>query len=269
MKSFFTSLAFVLILCEERAHPATINFNTSAPGNWTVTGGGAVNATPYIVTTNVFPGQGMPGFTTTGISLTSTAETNGTFVSGGSFANFTGFWTADFRFFLPSDASAVSLVYSNLYADDRTVLMLNGTPIASAGIIAGHNNPTGGPDGFMTFSQGGALVNWTFPGPDGSVSGTTTSGFVLGGFNTLEAVINNTHTGIYGATDTFGGGPNDQTILALSGAISFVPEPSGFAVAMLGLACFRLKTWRARRRIRSPASPVRCRQAVRNFVRGR
>ena len=36
-------------------------------------------------------------------------------------AAFDGFWVADFHFFLPSDASSITLSFSNFYADDRAL----------------------------------------------------------------------------------------------------------------------------------------------------
>src|SRR5437016_7011480 len=104
------------------AEGATFDIGVATSGNWRVSGGGASNVSPYIVTTKVFPGGGAPGFTITGISVTSTAETNGTFVAGGTIAGFRdGFWIADYRFLLPSNAVNINLSYADLYCDDRVV----------------------------------------------------------------------------------------------------------------------------------------------------
>src|SRR4051794_35495149 len=99
---------------------ATLDFSTSTPANWSITAGGAVNATPY-----PFGGE---------ISVTTTGTGVGTFVPGGSFSNFDGFWLAQYVFSLPSDAASISLTFSNLTADDRVLLTLNGTPLAATGI---------------------------------------------------------------------------------------------------------------------------------------
>jgi hypothetical protein len=93
----------------------TISFDTSIATQWAVTAGGAVNATPY-------HRPAYPQF----IYITSGGDSTGTFVPGGSLANFDGFWTADFTFTLPADATNIRLNYGNFYADDRAVLTLNG-----------------------------------------------------------------------------------------------------------------------------------------------
>jgi hypothetical protein len=230
------------------ASGATLDIGAATSSNWTVTGGGAVNVAPYIATGSFGRGQGLPAVTLSGMSLTSTSDTNGTFVAGGSFNNFDGFWTADYRFFLPANASSITLNFANLYSDDRVVLTLNGTPIGATGIIAGHNNPTGGPDGSMEFTDGGALQPFTFSGPDGSVAGTVTAGFNVGALNVLEAIANNTNTGIYGTNQPLSAGLHDQTIVALTGSISYsiVPEPSLTAIMVLGCGI----VWGGKRKLR-------------------
>src|SRR2546428_6208180 len=75
---------------------ATLDFSTLTPASWTVTAGGAVNATPF-----PFGGE---------ISVTSTETSIGSFVPGGSFASFDGFWTAQYALFLPSGATSISLI---------------------------------------------------------------------------------------------------------------------------------------------------------------
>jgi len=231
------------------ASAVTLDIGAATSSNWTVTGGGAVNAPAYVATGVFGRGQGLPGVTLTGMSLTSTSDTNGTFAAGGSFSSFDGFWTADYRFVLPANAANIALSFANLYADDRVVLTLNGTPIGATGIIAGHNNPTGGPDGGMQFTDGGALQAYTFSGPDGSVSGTATTGFNLGGMNVLEAIANNTNTGIYGPDQPLSAGLHDQTLVALTGSITYtVPEPSVTAMLMLGCGLVWGRNWERLRR---------------------
>ncbi len=106
---YCVSLTALALLSARKSPGTTLYIGTATSGNWTVTGAGAVNVSPFVVTNEVFPGAGLPGFITTGFSLTSTATSNGLFVTGGTLANFTGFWTADYRFFLPSDASSITL----------------------------------------------------------------------------------------------------------------------------------------------------------------
>ena len=185
------------------ADTITIDTLTAA---WTVSGGGATNATPFI--------------NGSGISVTSNTFQTGTFVSGGSAANFDGFWTANLTFFLPSDATNVTLNFSSLQADDRAFVELNGNIIASAGIF-------GPGTGQMVFTDGGSLIdNVSFAGnPD---SGSANSGFILDATNTLLAIVNDTGTGISGnLNDTH----SFETIFAINGTISYdvpssqVPEP--------------------------------------------
>src|SRR5437764_13318789 len=94
--------------------------------------------------------------------------------------------------------------------------MLNGTPIGATGIISAQ-----GPAGDMVFTRGGPTQPYTFSGPDGSVSGIVTNGFTAGGTNLLEAICNNTHTGIYGTNEPLTAGIHDQAILGMAGAISY------------------------------------------------
>ena len=208
----------------------TIYFSTSTITGWTVTTGGAIDATPY-----PFGSE---------LSVSSTGTGVGTFVAGGSWSAFDGFWTAQFTFFLPANASNVSLEFSDLYADDRAVLTLNGTTIGSAGI------PYQGDaiDGSMVLSDGGALVPYTFDGASGAVSGTVTSGFVLGGMNTLLGIVNNTGTGVYGPLrPIFQGTSNDGTHFGLLGSVTYttVPEPQ----ALILLPPFFFFLPRLRRRV--------------------
>jgi len=178
-----------------------------------------------------------------GISVTSNTFQTGTFVSGSSAANFDGFWTASLSFFLPANATNVVLNFSNLQADDRSVLDLNGTEIGSAGIF--------GPGiGQMVFTDGGPLVdNVSFGGIPSS--GSANSGFSLGASNTLLAIVNDTGTGI--------GGPiNDshsfETIFALDGTVTYdlptsgVPEPSSGLLTLIAGSLLLLLRRKLRRK---------------------
>ncbi len=217
VKARLLAVAAILLLSRFALPAAMLDVGVGTSTNWRVTGGGATNVSPFVVTTKVFPGGGAPSFNITGISLTSTAETNGTWVPGASLAGFSdGFWTADYKIFLPTNAANVTLAWTNLYCDDRTVVMLNGNPVGATGIIS-----TQGNSGDMVFTKGGPAQPYTFSGPDGSVSGTATNGFIAGATNLLEAICNNTHTGIYGTNEPLTAGIHDQAILGMTGAISW------------------------------------------------
>lgn len=212
---------------------ATITLDT-ATAAWTVSGGGAVHATPFRL--DCIGSQDC-------LSVTSDSFATGTFVPGGSLGNFDGFWTASLNFSLPTDASGITLSYSGLFADDRTVLELNGTVIGSGGLL--------GPGvGQMVVTDGGPNNNFTFA-PSRS-SGTVTSGFILGGNNTLLAIVNNTHTGISGTLRPLTGG--DGTYFGVSGTVIYataVPEPASVALILLGAAVLAVRGGRRRARLGS------------------
>jgi hypothetical protein len=184
-----------------------LDFSTDNPANWTVTGGGAVNA-PALGHSDNWPAQSPP-FSGNVISITSNGNSTGTFASGGSMANFDGFWTATYKFSLPADASNVSLTFSNLFADDRVVLELNGKPIAATGLYVPGK-------GSMVLSAGASAVPYSFNSYP--LYGTVTSGFNAGGQNTLTAIINNTGTGMAGNLKPIDSG--DRSDFAVQGTIS-------------------------------------------------
>ena len=151
-----------------------IDITGSAPG-WSVSAGGAVDVAP----------QGVMG---NGLSITSNDFSTGTPVSGLDLSTFDGWWAAYFPFYLPANATNVQLSYYDLTADDRGVLELNGIPIGNAGYQTGL--------GSMTFTDGGSNVPYLFNGQ--FTSGSVSAGFILGAPNLLEAIVNNTRTGITG-----------------------------------------------------------------------
>jgi hypothetical protein len=205
----FTSLA------EYGAHAAGFDFSTTTATNWTTSGGGAVDVTPYQYGTD--------------ISVTSTAFSNGTFLLGGSLAQFDGFWTAKCAFFLPYGATKISLVYSNLTADDRAVLMLNGAAIGATGT----QTTSGGTQGYMVFTDGGPLESYYFSGPDATVSGSATSGFIVGDANVLQAIVNNTRDGVAGTTlRTLT--TTDGTTFRVKGAVSYSLTPPRLTITRSG-----------------------------------
>jgi len=196
------------------ASATTINISTSS-GNWTVSGAGATDATPFIL------GGG-------GISLSNNGIRTGTFVTGASAANFDGFWTASMSFFLPLNATDVLGTLVSLNADDRVVLYLNGNLVADGGL----GIPAGGSiAGKMEFTDGGGDQPFTFDSNDSSGSGS--DGFILGGTNTLFAIINNTGSGVTGTTKTYIG-DGDGATFRLQGSVTYAPEPTGMSMLLGG-----------------------------------
>lgn len=213
----------------------TISFDTSTASDWTVTAGGVSGATPYIVNAGLSSPSGQVVYENQ-LSVTSTGDGTGSFLAGGNLANFDGFWLAFYTFSLPANATSISLNYGNFYADDRAVLTLNGNIFDATGIpYFGQLNSVGS----MVFTDGGPLQSYSsFSSPDGFVSGTVTTGFNVGGVNTIEAIINNTHSGVYGPDINVS--PGDAAFLGLSGTISYevVPEPASALLVVLGSALF-------------------------------
>ena len=221
--SFFLIFSFPL----KGLSQETLFFDTGTASEWSVTGGGAQNVTPYIVNY----AERTPSTYYNFLSVTTTGDSTGNFLQGGSLANFTGFWLAIYTFTLPSYATSVSLTYNNFFADDRAVLTLNGQVINATGIISIQGAP-----GSMVFADGGNPQPYSFNGSFSS--GTVTSGFNIGGLNTIEVIVNNTGTGIYGSDRSIS--PGDTTFLGLSGTISYSPVPEPSTVAMLGVGILLL-----------------------------
>jgi hypothetical protein len=146
-------------------------------------------------------------------------------------ASFDGFWEATEPFFLPLNAMGVSLSFAGFASDDRAVLELNGIVIGDSG-----NGDPGSGD--MTFIDGGALQPFNFTN---QASGTITTGFNLGGTNSLVVIVNNTGVGILGATSTFTGTADNTFFKLSSGTITYVvPEPASAVVVWLGGAAMLL-----------------------------
>jgi hypothetical protein len=187
-----------------------LSFSTPNPNvnGWTVTAGGAVNAVPFVFI------EDLPSFGWNGnvIGMTSDGLGSGAFLPGGSLANFDGFWTAAWTFSLPNGAQNITLNYTGLFADDRVLLELNGTPIGAAGLH-------GPGEGSMVFSDGVSSVPYSFSGPAGS--GAIPAGFNVGGQNTLTAIINNTGVGINGSLTSIASSSGDRTGFAVNGTISY------------------------------------------------
>ena len=217
------SIAIVLSL-RDAAEAASLYVGTQANAlNWFITGAGATQsqALPY-------------GGLQDEISITNTGTSIGTFISGGSLANFNGFWMANLQFFLPANATSVSLSFSGLKADDRAVLELNGAVIGNDALVGAGANvfsfPPGPPDGPFSFNN--------------QTTGTITSGFNLGGANDLTLIVNNVNGGFFAPTSTFTS-TSDGTHVGVDATVGYsVPEPSilghvGVAFGLLGASRFR------------------------------
>ena len=210
----------------------TVDVSTGAATNWTVSGGGAVNAKPDL--------------TGSSLTLTSNGLADGTPVTGFSNAAFDGFWVADDSFNIPAGATSPSLSFSSLFADDRAVLFLNGTQIANFG-------GDGPGAGLMVLNDGSPNSPFTFTN---NTSGTISSGFNIGGANTLEAIVNNTAGGINANAAPLAG--TNGTDFGLAGTVTFntavaapataIPVPPalwmglGTLVGIIGIARIRRRT---------------------------
>jgi hypothetical protein len=226
---FKTSLLTAVVLGSQSvgfSQPQSVAIDTSVPSRWAVSGGGAVGVTPY-------HSAAWPAY----LYITSNDDSTGSFLPGGSYANFHGFWKADFTFSLPSSATNVRLDFANFHGDDRAVLTLNGNALAATGV-------DGPGQGYMVLTDGGALQPYTF---DNLTSGSATSGFNLGGVNTIEIIVNNTGNGISAPNQGFAYS-GDYTYVGLTGTISYtlVPEPSAAILVSVGSLLFGF--WRIGRR---------------------
>jgi hypothetical protein len=193
------------------AETITLDVGTGNPAIWTITGAGASNAPAYA-----------------SISVTSNGLRDGTFVSGGSLAEFDGFWYADTSFFLPANATEVSLNFSGLGGDDRGVLELNGQIVGN--FFLGSSGA-----GVMSFSPG-SYSAFTFTNVR---SGTVSSGFLLGQVNHLRIIVNNTNTfDVNAQTITFRDA-GDGTAAGLTATVSYTvlapPVPSVRIATYAGL----------------------------------
>ena len=159
------------------------------------------------------------------ISFSSDDKEDGTFVAGADAAAFDGAWYADLDFFLPANATNVTLSFNNLTVDDRVVLELNGVIIGDAGF-----GGTTDSKGRMAFNLDAPLTETDFDF-DGANSGTVTTGFTLGGENDLRLIVNNTNQGadLKAAAAGFQTS-GDATLVGLNATVSFsaVPEPATF-----------------------------------------
>jgi hypothetical protein len=215
--------ASVVFGAAKAVHAATSqSISTATPSGWTVSAGAALGMSPLLSGGDA-------------ISITSDGTAAGTPVAGLSLSTFDGFWIADYTFVLPPDATNLSISINNFFADDRSILKLNGNIIA--------NTSVDGPgSGSMVEADGSAPVSFNFT--NGS-TGAAASVFVVGGTNTLEAVINNTTGGM--AAPLADIGATNGTNFGLDGVVSYavsIPLPASFGcglLTMLAIACVGIR----------------------------
>ncbi len=146
------------------------------------------------------------------------------------------FWTATTTFSTPTGGT---LTITDLQADDSAVVLLNGNVVAAAGI---ENYGTGA--GQFVFTPAGPAVPQLFSNNgDISVSTPVVVGGLLNGANTLQIIVNNTFDGINAdCTDTgssdglCGFNPSNLNFAGSVTGVSAVPEPSTWAMMILGFA---------------------------------
>ena len=227
-KAAFLAAALCLA-AEGHAFANVLSLTTDGTTPWTVSvpSDSISGATPYVI------GYSHGAFSQA-LSVTSNGNSGGTFVDGGSVANFDGFWTLNYTFTLPSNASSVLLNFSGLFADDRAVLELNGT-------LIGNTDLNGMVSGQMTLTDGGPNNSFNFTEV---TSGSISTGFNLGAANTLTIIVNNTGNEASGAPQNLSGG--DYTVAFLQGSVSYnpgvsaVPEPGSAVLLATALGALAL-----------------------------
>lgn len=140
-----------------------------------------------------------------------------------------GYWAVVYAFTLPVGYSNPVLTLTNVAADDRVMVTLNGNVLGGTGIFGPNVGPHDMPPlSFSSFSYGA----------NGSSISTSSPGLFMTGANYLTFSVNDTFNGVFGSTVSDGqGGP---TSLGVTGQIDFrnggsVPEPGSLMIAALGL----------------------------------
>ncbi len=160
------------------------------------------------------------------------------------------FWTATTTF---NASTGGTLTITDLQADDRVAVLLNGTVVAAAGI-----ENFGNGNGTFVFTPNGPSLLQTFSN-NGDISAAlpVAVGGLLNGPNTLELIVNNTFNGI---NDCSGGAPDglcggNPTWVGFSGSVTgAVPEPSTWAMMLLGFAGLGFAAYRKRSAITALAA---------------
>ena len=221
----------MLFLCLPSTVQAEVVVDLGTPGNapdWLITAAGAVDAPSFQSNVN------RPGT----ITLLDNSLITGNIVAGGSVGAYNGFWYAENHFDIPVGAQNVQFQFADLWGNDRVVLSLNGVNIGHATFGRGVG------DGLMRFEENGEDLPFVF---SEVTSGTVTSGFNIGGRNTLRLTVNNTGINLAAPTvpSAFAG---DGTVVHLPTAtLSFtaIPEPSAAALLFAAAGCVVLRRKRS------------------------
>lgn len=199
--------------------------------NWLVTGAGAINAP------SISHSDGSISVTTV-----ESIVTNMAYAGAGTLAGFDGFWVANLTFFVPDGATGLSLTFSGLIADDRTVLELNQRILGDFRLNPGEAGISQTGPGMMAFSDGFLGANDQMYDFTGVTSGTVTTGF-LTGINNLTLIVNNTGDSTLLAHTARFVGNGDLTGALLNASVSFqefvptqTPEPASLSLFAIGLA---------------------------------
>jgi hypothetical protein len=167
-------------------------------------------------------------------------------ISFSSFDPTLDFYIKPADFTLPAGVTNASLNITFFAVDDRGVLQLNGSNIASTGIFCSSPPCSGN----MVLTLGGPNNPFTFQNADNS-SFTITSGFVTG-LNTLRLIVNDTGEGISGNLNP-NSAPTSATLIGsvTFDAVSTVPLPGALPLFATGLGALGLLGWRRKRKAKA------------------
>jgi hypothetical protein len=152
------------------------------------------------------------------------------------------------NFTLPAGFTNASLNITTFQIDDRGVLVLNGTNVASEGIF-------GPGSGFMVLTSGGANNQFTFQYGDASSSFAAITGPFVTGLNVLDIIVNDTGAGIGGNLNPL----SEPTSVNFAATVTFdtapsaVPLPSALPLFASGLGALGLLGWRRKRKAQAAA----------------